>query len=377
MSDLSTALSRGSSNIARISRMNQHIQDFVEGPGKGVITVQEARRLGCGPTVLQRLERGNSLTRVAMGVYASTTQLMAPERDGERLRGFVLTEHQHLLRLDALLRLHGPKVAASHQSAVLAWGLPAATSSLDRVHLVHTSRGKSARRSRTHSLHTCELDDVITRHEGRRLVIPALAAIGQAMEVGLTAGVCCMDAAIVAERTTRAELSALLERMRHSPGLLRARRALELTDGLAESPAETRLRLLLLKLGVRFRAQHWIRIGESTIYYRVDFYLPDHGVVLEYDGQVKYDGAKQGASRGNRAAAAPARSALSDEKTREDHLRLDGFGVGRVTASQLTVGTVRRIIATAQQQAQPGALHRPADPPAWAQQHQSSRGTGV
>lgn len=346
--------------------MKQHILRFLEGPGRGVITVQEARALGCGPAVLRRLERDNVLTRVARGVYVSTALLMHPERDGTPLRDFALTEHQHLLRLDALLRLHGSRVAASHQSAVLAWGLPTATRSLSRIHLVHTQQGRTARRRETHNLHTCDLDGVITRHEDRLLVVPALAAIGQAMEVGLMAGVGCMDAAIVAGLTTRTELVHMLERMRHTPNLRLARRAVELTDGLAESPGETRLRLLLVELGIRFTAQHWVRVGESSTYYRVDFYLPDLGVILEYDGQVKYAAAPRTDGRHRSVPARSPERALSEEKAREDDLRLDGFGVGRVTASTLTAEKVSRIIATAQRQAHPKALHRPAARPHWA-----------
>ncbi|WP_162802011.1 hypothetical protein [Ornithinimicrobium murale] len=346
--------------------MNQHILRFLDGPGNDVITVPEAAQLGCSPTVLKKLYRDDTLTRVAIGAYVRTAALQTPVRDGKPLRDFALAEHQHLLRLDALLRLHGSKVAASHQSAVLAWGLPTARSSLKRIHLVHTQHGRTARRRETHSVHTCKLDDVITRHEGRLVVIPALAAIGQAMEVGLIAGVGCMDAAIVARRTTRTELSEMVERLRHSPGLALARRALELTDGLAESPGETRLRLVLIELGVRFRAQHWIRIGESFTYYRVDFYLPALGVVLEYDGQVKYTGGRDSGRPDDARQAGGARQTLSDEKSREDDLRLDGFGVGRVTSSTLTAEKIRTIIAKAQQQAQPSALHRSAEPPPWA-----------
>lgn len=350
--------------------MKQHILRFLEGTGRGVITVPEARQLGCSAGVLRHLVREGSLTRVAMGVYVSSTQLNSPVHDGEPLQGFALTEHQHLLRLDALLRLHGSKVAASHQSAVLAWGLPTAADSLRRIHLVHSSPGRTARRRDTHTLHTCELDDVITEHKKRLVVVPALAVIGQAMEVGLTAGVACMDAAIVAKLTSRTELDEMVERMRHSPRLGLARRALELTDGLAESPGETRLRLILTQLGITFFAQHWIQISGTSTYYRVDFYLPEFGVILEYDGQVKYGlrgNRHRGTSRsGNRRSTGNEGQTLSEEKTREDDLRLDGFGVGRVTSSKLTPERVRRIIATAQPQAQPSALHRPAEPPPWA-----------
>lgn len=140
--------------------------------------------------------------------------------------------------------------------------------------------------------------------------------------------------------------------MRHTPGLTTARAALGLADGLAESVGETRLRLLLVRLGVRFVAQHWVRTATGHAV-RVDVYLPDLGVVLEFDGEVKYGGAE-------------GRAALMAKKAREDDLRRDGFGVGRITWSRLRAAEVRAVVAAAAQQASPGARGRAAEPPAWA-----------
>ena len=302
------------------------------------------------------------------GVYASAALLNPPADHPARSSVFALKEHQHLLRLDALLRGYGEAVAASHQSAVLAWGLPTSTESLDGVHLVHATRGRTARRRDGFTIHTCELDDVITEHEGRQLVIPPLALIGQALLVGLVPAVASMDAAIVARRTTPTELAVMLKRMRHTPGLGLARRAVGLADGLAESPRETHLRLVLIQLGVKFIAQHWVR-AENGKFYRVDFYLPDLGVVLEYDGQEKYvdmQGLDWRCTESGAGSFVDGRRVLAAEKTREDDLRLDGFGVGRVTSSKLTTKQVRAIIEGARRQAHPRALRRPAEPPSWA-----------
>lgn len=338
----------------RLHPMRDVIAQFLDGEGDGIVTVPESRDLGCSSAVLKGLIRDKTLERVAPGVYVSAALLRSPPQQtpgqGTSVDTFALAEHQHLLRLDAILRLRGKAVAASHQSAALAWGLPVPSNALQRIHVVHTAQGKTARRRATHSVHTCELDDVITRHEGRRLVVPALAVLGLAMEVGLEAGVAAMDAAILSRRTTRADLTEMMERLRHSPRLGLARRALALSDGLAESPGETRLRLVLVGLRVAFRAQHWVRIGTSEVYYRTDFYLIELGVVLEYDGRVKYAG----------------REAVTREKTREDDLRLEGFGVGRVTAKDLSRDRVRKIIAAAAGQAQAHAKQRRADPPPWA-----------
>ncbi|NLG23242.1 MAG: type IV toxin-antitoxin system AbiEi family antitoxin domain-containing protein [Actinomycetales bacterium] len=351
--------------------MIELVVKYLEGNGKGIITTADAAALGVSPAVLRSMLRAGLLVRIARGVYVSAAQFNPPEDSPLRSDRFKLAKHRHLLRLDALLRQYGKKVAASHQSALVVWDLPFNMRALERLHVARTTPGGTLRRFDDFTIHTCSLDDVITLHEERRVVVPSLAVIGQALTVGLLPAVDAADAAIVAGLTTKAELEKMLTRMRHTPQLAVARQAVRLADGLAESPGETRLRLILVELGITFIAQHWVHIEGTTIHYRVDFYLPDLGVILEYDGQVKYGQAAQRRDNvpGEGGTGADAgRTALVNEKAREDDLRREGFGVGRVTSQNLTPHGVKFIVASARQQAQPRALHRPAEPPAWLRQ---------
>jgi very-short-patch-repair endonuclease len=64
----------------------------------------------------------------------------------------------------------------------------------------------------------------------------------------------------------------------------RVRAVLHLADGLAESPQETRLRLLLHRSTLpRPVAQHRIHVGDVFVA-RVDFGWPDARLAVEYDG---------------------------------------------------------------------------------------------
>lgn len=360
--------------------MRDIITAYLEGEGRNVLTAADAQRLGCTPSVVRGMERSRLILRVARGAYVSAKEFNPPKEHPAAADVYALQRHRHLLRLDALLRSYGDKVAASHQSAVLAWGLPTQHASLERVHLLHVPSGRTTRRFRTFTIHTCELEDVITTHKGRRLVTVALAVIGQAMSVGVMPGVAAIDAALVNKLVTAPELTDMVKRLRHTPRLGLAREAVRLADGLAESPGETRLRLVLVKLGIAFVAQHWV-CTEAGNYFRVDFYLPELGVILEYDGAVKYGAGSGGpasitsgahhlgghdrAGRDSDPASA-GRRALVAEKAREDELRLAGFGVGRITAADLSPSRVTAVIAAARQQAQPRALRRPAAPPPWA-----------
>ena len=64
----------------------------------------------------------------------------------------------------------------------------------------------------------------------------------------------------------------------------RARSTAALADGLAGSPQETRLRLLLHRSGLPLPvAQYSVRVG-GRFMARVDFAWPEHRLALEYEG---------------------------------------------------------------------------------------------
>jgi very-short-patch-repair endonuclease len=68
-------------------------------------------------------------------------------------------------------------------------------------------------------------------------------------------------------------------------GSARARRVCALADGLAGSPQETRLRLLLHRSALPApTAQYRVRDDGGRVVARVDFAWPERKVALEYDG---------------------------------------------------------------------------------------------
>ncbi|MDB5733278.1 MAG: hypothetical protein JWQ03_3173, partial [Variovorax sp.] len=68
------------------------------------------------------------------------------------------------------------------------------------------------------------------------------------------------------------------------PGSRRARAACALADGLAESPQETRLRLLLGRSGLPMPIAQCRVLHEGRFVARVDFGWRDRRLALEYDG---------------------------------------------------------------------------------------------
>lgn len=68
------------------------------------------------------------------------------------------------------------------------------------------------------------------------------------------------------------------------PGSARARAVCALADDRAESPQETRLRLLLGRNGLPPPVPQYVVLDHERRIARVDFAWPEHKVAVEYDG---------------------------------------------------------------------------------------------
>ena len=112
---------------------------------------------------------------------------------------------------------------------------------------------------------------------------------GEATAVRLAGLLACDDAVVAVDQLVAAgaaELSAVraLAETGRGHGSARARTVCALADGLAESPQETRVRLLIGRSDLPPPvAQYRVRDGGRRAA-RVDFAWPEHRVALEYDG---------------------------------------------------------------------------------------------
>jgi very-short-patch-repair endonuclease len=96
-------------------------------------------------------------------------------------------------------------------------------------------------------------------------------------------------------------------------------RAVSLADGLAESPQETRLRLILWASPLsRPVAQYTVRSTDGAFVARVDFAWPEHRVAVEYEGLWHAE-----------------RQNVAKDRRRLNELRAAGWTVVFVTAAEL------------------------------------------
>lgn len=148
--------------------------------------------------------------------------------------------------------------------------------------LNHSSRHKSA----GIVLHSDRLaDDEVGVVRGIRVTTPARTAFDLGRRPGLTDAVVRVDALLQACDLKLVDIQALIDTHRGARGLRQLRHLLELADYGAESPQETRLRLLFTEEGMRpdeTQIEVFGRWGELVG--RIDMGWPEWNVGVQYDG---------------------------------------------------------------------------------------------
>ncbi len=224
----------------------------------------------------------------------------------------------HEVRAGAAALLLVPGAVVSGRSAAVLWGVDAAGPD-DDVDLTvppgsspSTAPGVRVRRW------ALSAGQVTTRRG-----IPVTTAEVTAVDVGrgqgsLEEAVALVDALVVARATDLAAVRAAAAAAT-GPGCRRARRVAGLADGLAGSPQETRLRLLLHGARLpRPLAQHTVLDDDGRFVARVDFAWPRQRLAVEYEG--RWHGRPQ---------------QVAPDRTRLNRLTAAGWRVVFVTAEDL------------------------------------------
>ena len=187
----------------------------------------------------------------------------------------------HQLRAEAACLLL-PEAIVSGRSAAVLWGVDLA-GPLDDVEVTMPSAAGPRRLPGIRVRRA----DIPREHRRRRAGIPVTSP--EATAVRLAASLRRDDAVVAVDRLVVSGIVDLdpvraLAAAARGPGSARARAACRLADGLAESPQETRLRLLVHRSGLpRPVAQFRVVAGDRFVA-RVDFAWPGRKVALEYDG---------------------------------------------------------------------------------------------
>jgi hypothetical protein len=298
----------------------------------GLVTAVDARRAGYGHPEIARLCASGRWQRLRRGVYISADDLARAEQRG----------HRHVLEsLAVLLSLDRPTATLSHATAAHLSGLPYRRTRDAAIRLTDPARNSQGRGFRMTRSPLAATE--IPVRGPLRVTSVARTLIDCAREEPLVDSVIAMDGALLAERVTRRELEVAIDRADGWPGVLRARRALSLADGRAESPLETRGRLRIVGAGLPVPELRVEITTAGRLVGVVDAWYEEAAVAIECDGQVTYTDPWRGRT--------PER-VLWDEKRREDELRALDIRVVRVAEPDVwslwprTEAAIRRLLAT-------------------------------
>lgn len=175
--------------------------------------------------------------------------------------------------------LAGLSAAAIHGTKWLDAAAPAEIVRADR----HGQRGILVR---SYTLADDEADTV----SGMRVTTAARTAFDIGCGLPAAKALPILDALLNATGIKPADVVAVADRHRGAPGIRRLRASLELADGGAESPQETRLRVLLVRAGLP-KPQTQIELRELRV--RVDMGWREWKVAVEYDGIQHWDDPSQ------------------------------------------------------------------------------------
>lgn len=281
---------------------------------EGVMTSAQLRRRGVSADLLRSWVAGGRVARLRRNVLVDgEVWRSAPSWDRHliRARGVMLDREQ------AGGEAAPARVALSHHSALAVMGLSIHGVD-DLVHLVAVGPAKSRRRGDV-VRHAGVGGERVSDAFGLPVVTPAVACVQVAAAFGVEAGLVAADSALRSQLCTREEL----EDLRGWSWLGRGRPAAEVVisraDRRHESAGESRCAWLLHRSGYSAVPQAVILDEEGGFVARADFLLERDGVIVEFDGMLKYE----------------TRQDLVLEKRREDRLRALGYEVVRLTWADL------------------------------------------
>lgn len=258
------------------------------------------------PDVARALQRraGSDRTRIARGVYVDTSSWQHLD-----------DREQHLVRMLAVLPTMTDGTAFTHESALVLHGVRLLHRAPDRVVVADPTAARADGRSATVERRPMPPGTISTvtvgGHHLRTLDLGAAAA-AFARTSGHRAAVVVLDQ--VLRRGVPREVLDDLITAAPARGRTRARAALAFADARSDSVGESLARIVLRDAGTPApELQREFRTRDGLVA-RVDFWFPEQGVVVEYDGAVKY---RDPGTRGGRTAS----RVVEDEKRREDRVR--------------------------------------------------------
>lgn len=241
----------------------------------GVLSWAQASSTGVTKSDARRLVRNGEWGRPHTGVYSVRT-LTAPSNSKTHLRTAAMAAQLAL----------GPNSFAGGETAARLWGMQGLPHWDGRtVHMVIPALGAQRHHHRItlHSWPTSP-EEVITLH-GIRLTDPGRTLRDTLLRVDRETAVCLMDSVLHQGLILDDEVEELELANRGRKGCVNVRRWWRLADGRAESPLETRVRLICVDGGIPpTDLQHRFLDGLGRTIGVADFWWEEQQLIGEADG---------------------------------------------------------------------------------------------
>ncbi len=301
----------------------------------GVFLRSEARDLGYDDNAVRRALRNRHWVRVRHGAYCFYDTWAASDP---------VRRHQ-LLSL-AVMRSHGDRVALSHTSAVISHGIDVWGADLSRVHVTRLDGG-AGRIERDVVHHEGQWrESALARSNGHLVTGPTRAVLETASITSLESGLVTLDSALHKGLSDPELLQAAHHGFARWRGTRKLQLGVRMADGRSESVGESRSRYLFWAQGLPAPELQFHVFDElGNLAGITDFAWPEHRLLGEFDGRVKYGRLLQ--------AGEDPGDAVFREKVREDLLReLTGWRIIRLIWADLaspvaTAARVRRLLGIA------------------------------
>lgn len=283
----------------------------------GIVLVSELHRLNVNDQPLRKAIGRGELVRVHRGAYVVAKEWESLNRR-ERYRKQVIAA--------ALASRSRPVL--SHQSAAAIWGIPTIGDTRGIVHVLTTiSAGTRTENGfRRHAADVGE-DDVVER-DGVLVTSLHRTLIDLARDTPFASAVAGLDWSVRSSSsdspplTTIVALQVYFDQFPSPRNRRRVHRALEFSSPLAGSPGESMSRAVIHELGFAvpvLQLEVTDRRGLAGI---ADFGWPEHSLLGEFDGLVKY-------TRNMTRPGENIDAIVVREKIREDRMRATGRGMTR------------------------------------------------
>lgn len=300
----------------------------------GTFLRRDVLALGLDDATIRRALRARRWARVRHGAY-QFTEIWAAASPEER----------HVMTARAVLRVGGVRLALSHVTAAAVHGLDLWDLPLDLVHVTRLDGGAGRTDAGVKHHEGLCLDADLVRVGGTLATTPVRAALESALLGGVERGLVVVDAGLRRGLFTPGQLAAQHALMERWPGSQPLHLVTRLADGGSGSVGESRTRYLCWSQGLPMPRLQFEVYGGGRLVGITDFAWPEHGLLGEFDGRVKYGRLlRPGETAGD---------AVFREKRREDELRrVTGWRMVRLTWDDLgqrrrTAEMIRAMLAPA------------------------------